>query len=257
MTVNLKLLRLFLIHDVLPISRFLFNFRLGFFKHSTIFLCCTFIPLFPVREGWRAEGWRPTGLMKEVRLLQLGCSLASQGSREPQACCQIRLDTTSMLIMWLSVLWVFKLLIYLAKYTVISPFLSKGQLRHRPVIVSKQSRDLKPQYNLTSRRSFKKHTQQLFLPVLGFYYCTGAVPSCGEQRLLSGCGSWASHCGGFLRSSGSGVMTPGLSCSVACGEMFPDQTRGPCIGRQLLNNETTRKDPKAQLVTLLATVLTS
>ena len=37
MTVNLKLLRLFLIHDVLPISRFLFNFRLGFFKHSTIF----------------------------------------------------------------------------------------------------------------------------------------------------------------------------------------------------------------------------
>lgn len=125
-------------------------------------MCCTFIPLFPVREGWRAECWRPTGLMKEVRLLQLGCSLASQGSREPQACCQIRLDTTSMLIMWLSVLWVFKLLIYLAKYTVISPFLSKGQLRHRPVIVSKQSRDLKPQYNLTSRRSFKKTHNNYF-----------------------------------------------------------------------------------------------
>ena len=58
--------------------------------------------------------------------------------------------------------------------------------------------------------------------MLGFNYCTGAVPSCGEQRLLSGCGSWASHCGGFLRSSGSGVMTPGLTCSVACGEMFPE-----------------------------------
>ena len=58
--------------------------------------------------------------------------------------------------------------------------------------------------------------------MLGLYYCTGAVPSCGEQGLLSGCGSRASHCGGFLRSSGSAVMTPGLSCAVACGEMFPE-----------------------------------
>ena len=107
--VNLKLWRLFLFSDVLPVSLFLFNFSLGFFKHSTIFFCwCTFIPLFPVREGWRAECWRPTGLMKEVPLLQLGRSLASQGSREPQAWCQTQLDTTSVLIMWLSVLCVFK-----------------------------------------------------------------------------------------------------------------------------------------------------
>lgn len=39
----------------------------------------------------------------------------------------------------------------------IFPFPSKGQLRHRPVIVSKQSQDLKPQYNLTSRCSFKNN----------------------------------------------------------------------------------------------------
>ena len=48
------------------------------------------------------------------------------------------------------------ILIYSMRYTVILPFPSKGQLRHRPVIVSKQRQDLKPQYNLTSRRSLKK-----------------------------------------------------------------------------------------------------
>ena len=117
------------------------------------------------------------------------------------------------------------ILIYSMRYTVILPLPSKGQLRHRPVIVSKQSQDLKPQYNLTSRRSLKKKI--LFLPVLGLYDCTGAVPSCGEQGLLSGCGSRASHCGGFLWSSGSAVMTPGISCSVACGEMFPEGSN-PC-----------------------------
>ena len=59
--------------------------------------------------------------------------------------------------------------------------------------------------------------------------------------LLSGCSPWAFHCGGFsyckarslghagsvvlasrLQSSGSGVVTHGLSCSVACG-IFPGQ----------------------------------
>ena len=38
----------------------------------------------------------------------------------------------------------------------------------------------------------------LFLVALGLGCCAQAFSSCGEQGLLSSCGAWASHCGGFL-----------------------------------------------------------
>ena len=87
----------------------------------------------------------------------------------------------------------------------------------------------KPRFEATIQSDVKAQLKKKknILPVLGLYDCTGAVPSCGEQGLLSGCGSWASLCGGFVWSSGSVVMTPGLSCSVACGEMFPEGSN-PC-----------------------------
>ena len=37
----------------------------------------------------------------------------------------------------------------------------------------------------------------LFLVVLGLHHCAWAFSTCGEQRLLSSCGAWASHCSGF------------------------------------------------------------
>ena len=41
----------------------------------------------------------------------------------------------------------------------------------------------------------------LCMAVLGLCCCRGLFSSCGEWRLLSACGVWASHCGGF--SSGA------------------------------------------------------
>ena len=37
----------------------------------------------------------------------------------------------------------------------------------------------------------------MFLAVLGLHCCVWAFPSCCEQGLLSSCGAWVSHCGGF------------------------------------------------------------
>ena len=78
----------------------------------------------------------------------------------------------------------------------------------------------------------------------------GLPSSLGEQGLLSSCGMWAAHCGGFsccgsrmfglqqlwhvgpvfvapgLQSTGSIVVAHGLSCSVACG-IFTDQGLNP------------------------------
>ena len=45
-----------------------------------------------------------------------------------------------------------------------------------------------------------------FLAALGLCCCTWAFSSCSEHRLLSVCGAWASHCGGFsVQKMGSGV----------------------------------------------------
>ena len=57
------------------------------------------------------------------------------------------------------------------------------------------------------------------------------------------------RCAGFslrwlllLRSTGSAVVAPRLSCSEACG-IYPDrdQTHVPCIGRWILLHWTTRE----------------
>ena len=50
----------------------------------------------------------------------------------------------------------------------------------------------------------------LFLAVLGRHCCERAFPSCGELGLLSSCGAWASHCGGFsgCRAQAQGVWAP-------------------------------------------------
>ena len=37
----------------------------------------------------------------------------------------------------------------------------------------------------------------LFLVVLGLHCYAWALSSCGESGLTSGCGTWASHCGGL------------------------------------------------------------
>ena len=42
------------------------------------------------------------------------------------------------------------------------------------------------------------------------------------------------------RRAGSVIVAHGPSCSAACG-IFPDQTRVPCIGRQILNHCATRE----------------
>ena len=72
----------------------------------------------------------------------------------------------------------------------------------------------------------------LFLAVLVFIDAR-AFSSCGERRLLSSCGAWASHCRGFshcraraLGRTGSVVVAHGLS-SMACG--IPGQELNPCL----------------------------
>ena len=75
----------------------------------------------------------------------------------------------------------------------------------------------------------------------------GLLSSRRERGLLSSCGVWASHCGGFSRfgvwaagcmgskSCGSGALGRGLSivahgrrCPSACG-IFPDQGSNPSL----------------------------
>ena len=56
--------------------------------------------------------------------------------------------------------------------------------------------------------------------------------SCSERRLLSRCGVWASHWGGFscfrIQVLGLYTVVHRLSCSKACG-IFPDQGSNPCL----------------------------
>ena len=67
-----------------------------------------------------------------------------------------------------------------------------------------------------------------FLTVLGLHCCAQAFCSCGEQVLLSGYSTWASHCGGFSCFGGwvSVVVGYQFSCPVACG-IFLDQRSNP------------------------------
>ena len=69
----------------------------------------------------------------------------------------------------------------------------------------------------------------LFLAPLGLHCHARALASCCERGLLSSCGAWASHCGGFsccrasaLGHTGSVVVAHRLSCPTAHG-IFPDQ----------------------------------
>ena len=89
----------------------------------------------------------------------------------------------------------------------------------------------------------------LFMSVPDICWGTRAFSSCSQWELLSRCGVWASHCGGFswygapaLWFLGSVVGVHGFSCSESCG-IFPHQGSNPCpsIGRRILNHWTTRE----------------
>ena len=68
----------------------------------------------------------------------------------------------------------------------------------------------------------------------------GAWASVVAARGLSICNAWA------LGRCGSVVVVHGLSCSVATR----DQTRVPCIGRQILNHCATREAPSCLVLIL-------
>ena len=62
------------------------------------------------------------------------------------------------------------------------------------------------------------------LTTLGLHCCPRSFSSCGEHRLLSRFGAWASHCSGFscyrARApgyTGSLVVALGFSCPAAWG----------------------------------------
>ena len=52
-----------------------------------------------------------------------------------------------------------------------------------------------------------------FLVVLGLCRCVWAFSSCDEQGLLSNCGAWASHSGGFS----CGAQGPVCATFSSCG----------------------------------------
>ena len=87
-----------------------------------------------------------------------------------------------------------------------------------------------------------------------FYGCAGSsllltFSSCGEWGLLSSCGVWTSHCGGFsrcglwaLERAGSVVVVYGLICPMVVESSWTrDWTHVPCIGRKILNHWPTRE----------------
>ena len=112
------------------------------------------------------------------------------------------------------------------------------------------------QYNFTYLFAFGYGGSSLLL---------GLFSICGEWRLLSSHGAWASHCSGFsccraqvrelqwlwhedslfiaprLWSTGSVVVACGLSCSSACG--ISDQGSNSCLlhWRQILYHWPTRE----------------
>ena len=96
----------------------------------------------------------------------------------------------------------------------------------------------------------------LLLTVLGLSCCVQAFFSCGKLGLLSSCGGQASQCGGFSCGAWALGHVGFSSCHtwtqqlwlmglVALWHMeFPqtrDGTWDPCIVRQILNHQTTRK----------------
>ena len=112
----------------------------------------------------------------------------------------------------------------------------------------------------------------LFLATLGLHCCSGFFSSCGKWGLLSNCGTWAFHCGGFSCCRAQALGCIGFSsCGTRAqqlrlpGSTTPaeklchmdlvvlrhvgssrtrDQTRrSPCIGRQILYHWTTREAP--------------
>ena len=60
--------------------------------------------------------------------------------------------------------------------------------------------------------SFKKN--YIFLSVLGPLCCMRAFSSCSEQGLLSSCGEWASHCGGFPSCWAQALECGLISCDA-------------------------------------------
>ena len=80
------------------------------------------------------------------------------------------------------------------------------------------------------------------LAVMDLNCCTWPFSSCGEQRLLFGCGEQASHCSGFSwqsrgsRAQASVVVAHGLKCPRACGGFLDQDSNVSCIGRQILNH---------------------
>ena len=86
----------------------------------------------------------------------------------------------------------------------------------------------------------------LFLAVLGLHCCIQALSS-WERGLLSSCGAWTSHWGGFTccRTWALG-LTVCSSCDtqtyLPCGiRNLPKPGMEPCNGRQTLNHWTSRE----------------
>ena len=89
----------------------------------------------------------------------------------------------------------------------------------------------------------------------------GLFSSCGEQGLLSGCGTQASHCSGFsccrAQTLEHKLSSGGAQTLVALGHVESsgtrDQTHVSCTGRQILHHWATWE---AQFVSLLFLLLT-
>ena len=90
----------------------------------------------------------------------------------------------------------------------------------------------------------------IFFPVvLGLHCCTQAFSACGKPKLLSRCGTQASHLGGFsccraqaLGTQASVAVAHRLRCSPT-GGIFLDQGSNPCSlhWNQILVHCTTRE----------------
>ena len=89
----------------------------------------------------------------------------------------------------------------------------------------------------------------------GLRFLYTVFSSCGERGLLSSCGVWSSHCGGFsccgARHShawASVVAAHGLGCPGACG-IFPDtgiEPVSPALAVGFCNHWATRDVPTAR-----------
>ena len=96
-------------------------------------------------------------------------------------------------------------------------------------------------YENTRIRWFSRQYQLLcffflsvFLVALGLHWCTWPFSSHGRWGLLSNCGVWPSHCGGFYSPRAQAldpwswvVVVHRLSCPMGCGILL-DQGSSPC-----------------------------